>query len=214
MCGCVWWWRGGGVKPASQFPREVKTLHCDISSIMFCHTLFCPNGYLRCTDNGNELCHMISSSKTPQFSDFPPISKTIVFIITVFYSYRYLRSSIIYNGTDKSNWWCNLHQSAIALKLLTCEINNIHHLVTMQCTAGKPWALTFNWMLLSNGTPRQYPPSNTAKLLSKHDRAHFIQLPHSLDTSLIEYVWNVTTSPVNKAPASNPKDPKDPLLMF
>lgn len=159
----MWWWWWWGVKPALQFPREVKTLHCDISSIMFSHTLFCPNGYLLYTDNGNELCHMISSTKTPQLSDFPPISKTIVFKITVFYSYQYLRSSITYNGTDKSNWWCNLHQSAKALKLLTCEINNIHHLVTMQCIAGKPWALTFNWILLSNGTPRQYPPSNTAK---------------------------------------------------
>ena len=37
------------------------------------------------------------------------------------------------------------HQSATTLKPPTCDVNSIGHLITMPCSAGKPWVLVFMW---------------------------------------------------------------------
>lgn len=41
-----------------------------------------------------------------------------------------------------------INQSAKTLKPVTGEVHSIDHLVTAQCSAGKPWVLAFIWMLL------------------------------------------------------------------
>ena len=42
----------------------------------------------------------------------------------------------------------HIHRSATTLKPLTGDMNNIDHVIIMQCSAGKPWVLAFMWMPL------------------------------------------------------------------
>ena len=65
--------------------------------------------------------------------------------------------------------------SARTLKPLTADRNNFDHLITMRCSAGKPWMLAFMWMPLDTYHPSkhctdphhnntswwQWPPSRT-----------------------------------------------------
>ena len=49
-----------------------------------------------------------------------------------------------------------IHWSDTTLKSLIGDMNNIDHLITMQCYAGKPWVLVFMWMPLDMHQPSEH----------------------------------------------------------
>lgn len=113
-----------------------------------------------------------------------------------------------------SNW-------IIKLNPLTGEENNIGHLATMQCSAGKPWVLVLMWLPSrqkspTNATPgRQQPPPagqyasrNDPRKVTKGARCSpVLQIPHiSISSSICWTCWNKST----EAPPCDPQGPKGP----
>ena len=107
-----------------------------------------------------------------------------------------------------------MNWSATTLKPLTGDVNNTDHLITTQCSAGKPWVLAFMWMPLDTHHPSKHccepsapphhnnttwwqcpPPANTAqKQLEAHNKAPKVSTgpPNSPDLNLIDHhLWNV-----------------------
>ena len=71
----------------------------------------------------------------------------------------WLRLCALQGNFDSSLNW--IHRSASKLKLVTGDVNNIDHLVIMQCSAGKPCILPFIWMPLDSHHPsvvQVHPP--------------------------------------------------------
>ena len=85
---------------------------------------------------------------------------------------------------DLNIWtFCQMHQSAITLWPLTGEVNNIDHIGTMWCSAGKPWILASVLMRLrhpnkhcprtstlphGNGNPKCHWPTPAGKCTPPH----------------------------------------------
>ena len=66
-----------------------------------------------------------------------------------------------------------IHWSTTTLKPLRGNVSNTDHLITMQCSAGKPWVLRFMWMPLdmhhtsqNRCTPSTTPHGNDTPLMA------------------------------------------------
>ena len=66
-----------------------------------------------------------------------------------------------------------IHWSTTTLQPLRAHVSNTDHLITMQCSAGKPWVLAFMWMPLdmhhtsqNRCTPSTTPHGNDTPLMA------------------------------------------------
>ena len=50
----------------------------------------------------------------------------------------------------------DIHWSATTLKPLKDDMNNIDHFITLRCSTGKPWVLSFMWILLDKHHPSKH----------------------------------------------------------
>jgi len=73
------------------------------------------------------------------------------------------------------------HWSAITLKPLTCEENTTDQLITVQCSAGKPWVLSFLRVMKTLFQTKRYAPPLQERL-SGHN-IQLVLLQNSLDPS-------------------------------